>query len=404
MKLIPLDTFKKIACLVVVAIGLSPQPIFGQAKNIRIADNVKGLPAGFHSNYGNIKSAYSESIIYYTSSIAVDKKITIHTFDKATGINDSFRLDTGKKGRNILSERIESFSVSGNKFVFVCNAHIFVFEKQRAKGVRCIAKMENSYSFTKCLRLGEKVLLYTCYNYHPEDVPNKHVWAILNIQTNAIEQIKIQPDDNAIFAAFVNSWIDTYNSKIAYAQTDEYRITILNEKFAPIDSIKTSEFDSNREYTETLREKYYLSKDAIRNLQLVDDSLLTRIRKVYLLNDSTVMALIKLPKQKGIRVDYWRKSQGSWNRICQDSTPTWYVDGETYSGDRITYTDFYQNVYDLPYVSNNEFYLMYYPYIPTITTSNFDKDADYFNLQNEAIQTNNLFFGIKKIQVVIPAP
>lgn len=403
MKLKHLVLYRKLTFLIVTIITLSPQLLVAQTRNIRVVDNKKGASILFNSHYNLIKSACSDSMLYSTPSQAINQSRVIYCYDIGNQQQSTLAIIPKRKYKSFFDERILSFSICGTQYVFVCNNSIFVLHRTRGNKLQFVARLKNEYSFTNSFTLGKNILLYVCYSFHPEDVKNKHVWATLNLTENHLSQVALQTDDNALFGFFVNNWIDVCDSKIVYARSSEYTITIHNDQFQQIDSIKTTEFDGNKPYVKQLKERNLSSKDAISTLRQTDDSLLTRIRKVYFLTDTTLFVLIKLAGKQELRADYWLKSKGEWARIHQDFSPIWYEEGKSYSNEETIYTDFYQNTFDFPYYGNNQFYLVYFPFIPTISTTNFNKDEDYFFLQNEAIKNNELYFGIKEYHVTFPA-
>ncbi|MEO9257661.1 MAG: hypothetical protein ABI207_04725, partial [Crocinitomicaceae bacterium] len=262
--------------------------------------------------------------------------------------------------------------------------------------------IKNEYYFNTSINFMDKIFLQVCYNFHPEDAPYKNVWAIFNPKTLVFEKINILSDNNILFGSFVNSWVDVCGAKICYAQSSSYKITIHNDNFEVIDSISTNELHVNEQYIEKIKQRDFLSKDAISKLSQEDDSLLTRIRKVYFLNDSCVMVLLKLAGKEEVRADYWQKTNHSWNRVFQDYSSIWFEEGQKYSDNQITYGDFYQNVYGFNYDGKLHYFKSYFPFTPIVNTMSFNRDKDFFNKQNDAIIKNELYLGIKEIQINSP--
>jgi hypothetical protein len=402
MKLISSVSFKRIVLTVVVTIGLSPQSVFSQSKYLHVTKNEKGNAVKYSDRYTHLKSAFSNSTIYYSAQYPIDKEIVIHTYNTETKESGKVKIENPKSAKAMLSERLESFAVNGNKLAVISSDHVLIFELTSKSSMRCIATLENKLSFRKCLPLGDGFLLYVNYKFHPLDAEHNHVWAKLNVNKKEIENVKIQSDQYSVFGSLLNSWIDTRGSKVVYADPLNYAITFYDENFVATDSIRSNEFDGNKFHYDNFTRADEYSKEAIYGLMAVDDSLLTRIRKVYYLNDSTVMALITRPGSESVRADYWQKRDGTWNRIYQDFSTPWFADGASYSKEQLTYADFMQNVYDFPYAGNNSFFLPYFPYIPVVTTSNFNRNTDYFKPQNDAIQQKELYFGIRQVSIDFP--
>ena len=392
----------------VAIFALSPQLLFSQSRNVRVLENKKGsavvLNDQNNGKYYSIKSTYSDSTLFFTTEQSIDHKRVIYCYDLASEKQSTLTIPKTRKYKSFFDERILSFSICGSMYVFVCNNTLFILRRIKGNKLQFVAKIKNEYNFMQSHTIGKNVMVSVCYNFHPEDATYKHVWAIINLTENRLSQVTIQSDENALFGSFVNNWINVSDSKIAYARASEYTITIHDDQFKQLDSIKTTELDGNKRYIQQFKEENLYSKDAIFHLKQLDDSLLTRIRKVYFLNDTTILALIKLAGKKELRADYWLKSNGNWTRLDQDYSSIWYVEGKTYSNDQMIYADFYQNTFGFSYSGDNQFPLVYFPYIPAISTTNFNSDENYFQLQNEAIKNNDTFFGVKKYQIIIPTP
>lgn len=400
MKLKNLGLFKEIFCLFVVAL-LSPQTLLSQENILSNRQNIKGVRVDYAETYNSIKSTYSDSVIYYISPNTYSDLRTLYTHNLRGSKNDSLRINKKREYKSFFNTSIYSFNVIKDKYVFVCSDYIYIFKRSKNQ-LTFVSKLKNIHNFINSSVLGNKILLNVFYNFHPEDAENNHVWALLNIEALLLENVKIKPNDDIIFSPFVNSWFSTYNFKLAHSLSSEYTIRIYNDKLEQIDSIKTQEFDSNKPIVNDLIKVNYHSKDAISNLWELDDSLLTRIRKIYYLNDTTLLALIKMAGKGNVRADYWQKKGSNWIRIHQDYSSDWFIEGQSYSSEKITYQDFYQNAWGFVYLGSYKFSAIYFPFIPIVNTTSFDRNKDCYLPQNNAIKNHETYIGIRETLINFP--
>jgi hypothetical protein len=198
----------------------------------------------------------------------------------------------------------------------------------------------------------------------------------------------------------VNSWTSVYGNRIAYAESASYKVHIYDDRFRQIDSLSSDELDGNKPYLDELTERELSSKEAVMAMKKLDDSLLIRIRKVWLLDDTSLLVLLKLPNSSVTWLDYWQKSDGRWSKAFREVSTLWYEEGQAYSPEKITHSSFYQNVSGFTYLGNKEFIDIYYPFTPTVTTESFSRSNDFDTLQNQVIQDEKTAFGIKTLRVV----
>ncbi len=386
--------------LILSVVFFIPRIYFAQTSNkLEITSNTKAIKFNSKIDFNSVKSSRFNSTIYCVPIYSNDKSLIIYSYDFKNRTNDSIIINYKKKYKSIFKERVLSFSVLNNYLIYTCNNNIYVFEKLKENKISFIGSIKNLYNFNTTHVLDDKIFLQICYLFHPDDSPSNNTWAILNPKTLKVELLKKQSEDDAIFGAFVNSWVDVQNSKIVYSRSSEYKITFHDKNFNQIDSIVTDELNQNKKHVSEFHKRNLFSKDAISKLHRDDDSLLTRIRKIYYLNDSSLMVLLKIAGKKEIRADYWTKSNGIWKLNSQDFSSIWFIEGKEYSNTKITYSDFYQNVNSLIYIGNNHFIQPYYPFISSIITESFEINKDYYEKQNDAIKNNEHFIGFKEIKI-----
>jgi hypothetical protein len=365
---------------------------------VKIKKNIKGSKLVSNPAYTTLKSTINGNFIYTTPSKSGASKRIIHRFNTTTEMMDSIVIERSKKNEIFFNDRILSMTIVASKFVFLGSNYLFVFEESEKNELKYVYSIKNDYGFMNCQKLGGNLFLQVAYNYHPVDYKHTNVWAILNLEKGIVEKTHFLTDDNnALFGFLVNQWVSVHSNKICYAHTDEYFITIHDENFNQIDQIKTNEFNENKSTVNRIKANFNYSKDYFVKMRGIDEDSLTRIRKVFFLKEDLILALIKMAGKDQIRADYWLKQDHGWQLAFQDSSTIWFQEGVEYSLTKNTYSDFYQNVFDLIYAENNKFYLPYFPYIPTIATDKFDRERDYYDKQNYAIETNETYLGIKEI-------
>lgn len=320
-------------------------------------------------------------------------------------LNRSMRVELPKNKNNKLlcEERVSSMTLCDKRLVVVGNYHIFLLNfNADYSGLKLIGKIKNEDNFTFSKLVGSQVFLSVLYDFHPLDAPHKHIWGLYDVGKGELVKREIMPDDDVKFSYFVNQWFSTYGDKIAYARSTSYHIGIFDNQFNLIDSIVSDELSGNFETVKEIQSKDFHSKFQISHLKLLDDSLLTRIRKVYFTNDSTMFVLLKLKQSNQLRLDIWvkNKEENKWLKHGEAQLPLWYEEGQVYSQNNLrTLTDFYQNVFDLVYVNNQIFELWYYPYMPVVSTSDFNAKKDYYEIQNKSVIEGNSSMGVKKIRI-----
>ncbi|MDG1331259.1 MAG: hypothetical protein P8P74_02940 [Crocinitomicaceae bacterium] len=326
------------------------------------------------------------SRIFYFSDLTTSRAIT---------------LKKNRKNKSIFEERISSIALSNNQLLMLGNASIFVLELcDDNSSIRLVKQINNKDNFTFSRRLGENIFLSVFYDFHPLDAESKHVWAVFDLKSLEITRKKVMPDNDVIFSYFVNQLHSTYNDKIAHALSTNYKIFIYDSLFNKIDSIVSDEFKFDRQLLVENNLTRFNSKEQISRLKKFDDSLFTRMRKVYYCDDSTVYALIKVKSSNRLRMDKWGKTNNSWERTGSGDFTVWYEEGKAYNKDDIsTASDFYQNVFDLNHVQGDTFELWYYPFIPTVNTESFNVNKDYYAPQNDCIVNKESYIGIKQISI-----
>lgn len=386
-------------CFIIFLVTLSGAMSYAQVANfVKINNNIKGSKLVSNPAYSTLKSTINGKFIYTTPSKSGASKRIIHRFNTTTEVMDSIVIERSKKNEIFFNDRILSMAIVASKFVFLGSNHLFVFEEAGKNDLKFMYSIKNDYGFMNCQKLGNNLFLQVAYNYHPGDYKHTNVWAILNLEKGIVEKAHFLTDDNnALFGFLVNQWVSVYANKICYAHTDEYLISIHDENFNQIDQIKTNEFDENKSTVNRIKANFNYSKDYFVKMREIDEDSLTRIRKVFFLKEDLILALVKIAGKDQIRADYWKKQDHGWQLAQQDSSAIWFQEGVAYNPTKTTYSDFYQNVFELIYAENNKFYLPYFPYIPNITTDKFDRERDYFDKQNYAIETNETYLGIKEI-------
>lgn len=384
---------------------LSQAYIFAQSPNaLSIKENMPSTRVEDDGAFQQLRSCVVDSVIYtVTRSFSANGRY-IYWHDLRTNRHDKMELEAPKKS-GLSSSTLYSIQKSGEQFILVGSDDIFIFEKQSSSKCKLIKSIRNDKNnFHYIAPFGDRFFLYIDYQFHKLDAEHRHIWAFLNPKTYEIENLTLRPEENTLFSSLINSWVDVCGEKIAYASTTEYKVRIFNGNFKVEDSISTDELVGNASFMESLKSHNTDSKDGIMELRDHEEKILTRIRKVYFLNDSTIALLLHPPvtnesMRDSVQMHYWQKQNGTWQKIRTDYSTQWFREGGTYSAQKIPYNDFYQNANDIPYLGEYNFCEVYYPYISTTTVDQFNVDRDYFAKQNEAIRSKKPTLGVKIIHV-----
>lgn len=346
---------------------------------------------------GRTCAALSNGKVYAIKGpVGNDKKRMLHVYDLATHQHEEIAFADTRDTKVLFRSRIDALEVIGDHIVILTDPAIVVLKIHKGKA-EFVQKTANTKSFNLIKKLGnDKLFLYVNYNFHPMDAPDKHVWACYDLTKNEIMQSKKMPDDNAIFSHYVNSWLSICGDRIAYSKTTEYSVYFYNSAFEKTDSITSDLLSSNRKYLDRFTKPFEFSKDNIMSIQQSDDSVLTRIQKVFYLDPAHVLLTLKLPKLKKLGIHLWEKRSNAWSLIRTDSIPYFYEQGKAYTAEDNSMTGFYGNADALLNDGKGSIYYIYSPYMDKILTGSFDMQTDYTDKINELIKNNHMTYGLKK--------
>lgn len=346
---------------------------------------------------GKTCASLSQSKIYFMKgSDSPKNRRILHVFDLTTHKTQDIEIVTSKETKILSRYRIDAFEVIDDKIIILTDPEIIVLKISKGKA-EFLQKTNNTKFFNYVSKASDnKAFLYINYNFHPMDAPDKHVWAHYDIAKNEIVNIRKMPDDNAVFTHFINGWVSVCKDKIAFSKSFEYSIYFYNSAFEKTDSIKSDLLLSNKKYSDLLTKSFGFTKDNIVSVQQLDDSVLTRIQKIFYIDSAHLFVTLKLPKVKQLGVHLWEKKGRDWSLIKSDSIPYFYETGKAYTDKNNSMTGFYGNADALICDGNGAIYYVYSPYIDKVITKSFDLQADYTNKINELIKANNMTYGLKK--------
>jgi hypothetical protein len=345
-------------------------------------------------------TAIGDTILFVPQNFTdAEKNCTVFRYIVSQNKSDSLQFRLDKNLKKIFKYSCHSiYSTSTYFFVFTSEAiAVFKYVKNTLEFVKAIP---NEKSFARAKALDDSnLLLYVNYNFHPFDEEDKHVWGKLNLQTLTIESVKKMPDDNVMFAYFVNDWISTYKGLIAYANTSDYKITLYDKNFNKTDSIVSNVLDSNKLIISKFKFQNNYSKDDITVLMKEDANSLKRIQKITLLDSTHVLVILKLPKTQNCQLDTWKKTNGVWKVYATETIDSFYQKGKAYTKDNTPRFGLFGNANGVSYLSKGVFSIIYFPYLKAIETPNYETERDYNGAINELVKTNQLFFGVKQYVV-----
>ncbi len=355
------------------------------------------IPQTGNLNSGNILSCVDEETIYFTPTYIQTSDRTIFAVS-LDGLPKEALIIKQKGKRGVKNERIIQFAILEDKLIVLSNASIHFYHRFGNQFV--LGKsIKNQYSFSGMDRLGNNLLLYVCYPFHPLDQEETNVWAKLDLSKQQITEVHSPAIDNTKFGCFVNSWVSTFGTTIAHASTSEYKVVFYNEFYEPIDSIVENEKHFSVD-TSIVNKLKLQSKDAISNFMKLDEEKFTRIRKVFMLDDNHLLVLSKLsqsvlPPNGKARLDFWVKGSKGWEKKNQIFGDDMYRKGEVYDEQHPFLGNIYQNMYTIC-VREGRLYCVSFPFYPKIVTQSFDmsKDIDsYFKDKSE------FYYGLENFWV-----
>lgn len=396
MKLMNLVLFN--FTLMVVAM-LPPFFCVGQVNNFYISENKEIKIISENNDLTSIRLCGWKNIRLYTSSVNTQKYRIFYIYNTDQKILSEIKIHQTKRNQNIISDRIYSLTLIGNDLIIVTNNYIFhLYVDYQKNQLELLNSLKNDQNFNFTKNLNGRIFLSVLYDFHPLDATKKHIWAIYNLTRKKLDNQIVMQDGDVKFSYFVNKWFDTFDDRIYFSESTKYSIGIYNEDFIKIDSIETNELDVNKIHLDKFASSSINSKQQINQLKIIDDSLLTRIRKIYVLSDTAIFVILKMKGTSKLRLDYWIKSNNKWMLCTQNEYSIWYEIGQEYSETNLeTLSDFYQNMNDMFYAKDLHFELVYYPFMPIITTKSFDQKKDYYEIQNERLLHHKNSIGHKTI-------
>jgi hypothetical protein len=385
--------------LFTVAGIIFPQQLLSQ-KKITFDYHVGEIPFKFNNpNYYNESSVIDGKILFTEKFLDTDNQ-KFYLYDMTSKNVDTIKI-INKNSTNFLSnERIDDLCVNGRVVALVTSEMIHIFKyDSTSKSLNIVKSIENKYYVKNAHRLGNGFLFEISYNFHPRDSKTKNYWSF--IDTNNFEIIKeYNPvTNNHLFGSFVNSWVSTFDNQIAHAHTDKYQIDFYDVGLSKIDSIYFDTILVDQKVVDSLQRKKSLSKSSIEALMEFDKNMFTRIRKVYYLNKSNILILLKTPiENKDLRLDWWVKKEGKWCLESSEYSSMTFLDGETYNRNKQPFSLFYQNMADFVYLQNNKFATINYPFYPIQDIKSYDQ-TNYRNNYNSYLQSNQVLYGITYVKI-----
>ncbi|MNK05511.1 hypothetical protein D3C87_233940 [compost metagenome] len=372
-KLLDLGIFKLLVCCFVV-VGQSTG-CFGQI----VTSSSKKLSQSGGLRSGKILSYIENELIYFTPA-TVDKASDrfIYVIDLNGLKQDSISIQD-KKRKGIGLAHVVQFAVSGKSLV-ILSSDLIYFYRRVGRSFVFERSIKNTYSFSGMERLGNNFLLYVCYPFHPLDQKETNVWAKLDLSKQEIVDVHFPEIDNTKFGNLVNSWVSTCEGTIAHASSSEYKVIFYDENYLRVDSIVMNSDTLFRVDMDFLEQFDLRSKTGISKFMESDAQKLTRIRKVFLLDNNQLAVLSKLSKDLSppygkARLDVWEKNPDGWKLKSQVLGDDMYRDGEVYNEQHVFLGNLYQNVFDLK-ISNGQIYSVSFPYYPKVITEGFDRGKD----------------------------
>jgi hypothetical protein len=347
-------------------------------------------------------SCYHEGIVYFVKHRAAfdTDVLVIGEYNTKNQKTKFIEIKKNKDSKKLFNEHIDAIAVTNNKLVIINYLHIFIFTKTNhdymlQKTIRNDGSFNDIYPLTDT-----ELLLYVNYAFHPIDESNPHSWARLFMDRDSLGAETHMGDENLLFSYFPNQWISAYKGLIAYAHTTDYSIRFYDQQFYPIDSIISPRLDQNKNSLRLVPDDSDFSVDKMNKIGAADDSLLTRIQKIFLLDSTHLLATLKQPKTHYLRYELWQKDKAGWQLHKSQELPGHYENGKKYTAENNDIEGFYGNYSGLVYAGNNEFYFIDYPFMENPVSEFFDFQKDYYDKVNELTRKKELYYGIKKLKIL----
>lgn len=349
---------------------------------------------------GRTISYASDGVVYSVAKQPSTSGIKIYAYNINTKRITPIVIQRSKQLKKLFETQIDAIAVSGGKLVLIAFDQIYTFNYD-GKSLTLRKVLPNAGNFMSLYALtSNQLLLYVNYQFHPLDEDHPHTWAKLYLDHDSIGKEYYFGAENLRFSSMPNQWISTYKGMIAEANTESYKINFYNSNFQIIDSIHTDMLKSNEQSIKYIPDGTEYSLDEIKRIGAADDSLLTRIEKIFLLDSNRLLVTLKQPNTHYIKYHIWAKIGDAWKLDRAQSLPGHYDNGANYNSGNNYVTGFYGNYSGLTYAGNNQFYFVYYPYIENPVSKSFDYQRDYYDVVNEMTKKKRLYYGIKKLQII----
>ena len=385
-----------------VTIILLPLLFNAQSVNLKEVTNNNLLISGNETSVANkILSAENGDYLFFTtrSRSVITKNRCIYRINKKSYQIDTLKITSSKNVKSFIDEMFFSFDVTDDKIIILTDMEIIVLTYEK-NVISFSSKIKNTYYFNYIKKLNNKdFFLYVNYNFHPLDAIDKHVWAKYNLDENKITGIKKMDETNSIFSHSTNSWVSVNNGIIAYANTINYKIKLYDSNFNCIDSIISNKLDNNSTHIEEIRSENNYSKEGITNMIKIDDINLKRIQKIFLNDSHHILVMVKSPKTFKCEFDFWQKKDNKWQLNESKVFSNFYEEGQVYHSENDLLEGFYGNVNGISYDQNNNFNIIYFPYMKNVVTTSFNLETDYNDVLNKMVNDKSLYYGIKKYKI-----
>lgn len=351
------------------------------------------LPLKARIDESVLVSTMDNGSLYFLNLYSKGKNRYLYRYRQNEKI-DSLCFDTSKRLRKLFNERIDDLVVKDDTVVVVTNDHIYqLINNKNYLKFRSVINNVQSFKGAECI--GDNVLLHVCYPFHPAEKRLHNLWARYSMKTGTIEQDFVPSIDNSRFGNLVNSWVTSYKGLVAQASTWEYKVHFYNDRFQLVDSM-IFEDEIVKKIPKKAIDTFLLdSKEGVGKFRTFESQNFSRIRKVYLLDSTHLLVLIKMKEADGLEnkvlVELIEKKNGTWKKIHSSMEDLWYVDGQAYNDSTVVYAGMYQNFFPIN-VSDGRVMRLFCPYVPKVVTSSFNRKKD---IGDYITNSKEYFYGLE---------
>ncbi len=281
---------------------------FGQSGEVisetRFNLNIKYCQGSAANSVSCFNSKY---FLFYYDSIVEDNQSFRNLNLKKVYPNSGSATDVQLVYPDSISQQSKSFGRINALFISR-NGNYLIVSHFRVQVL--FIRKNNRYEFRKVLSVGHYVesieelnhstaVLYTCYNYHPNDQAYTTSISTLDLRSGILIKT-IHPKISGIeFSHLIHNWITITKNKIAFCEPLKFQVNFYNSQLLNFKSYNIEPANWVNANLDSLLNSFSILnvKSSISNILAMDDSI-CRIEKIYWVNKHKLLVSYKLLGEK----------------------------------------------------------------------------------------------------------